>query len=147
MALDKHEADRLVSIHGRKFGLDHDGFAVGTPGERMPFETVTAASTLANSGLSVINSGSAIVTTLTAPPAPGVVKSVVNLSTFANTIVRSTADGACSFYCSTGTDQEGQTITFAASVRASIQLVAVSTDKWAPLASGSTVYWSVSTST
>lgn len=147
MALDKHGDEILTSLHGRRLGLDSKGHVVGTPGDRHALETVTAASTLAASGVSVIESTEAITVTLAAPPAVGVEKTIVNLSTFANVVVRSTADGACSFYCSTGTDQEGTTITFAASVRPAVTLIGVSTDKWAPMSADSTAYWSVSTST
>jgi len=147
MALDKHGDEILTSLHGRRFGLDSNGFEVGTPGARHALETVTAASTLAASGVSVIESTEAITVTLAAPPAVGVEKTIVNLSTFANVVVRSTAQGACSFYCSTGTDQEGTTITFAGSVRPAVTLIGVSATEWAPMNSGSTLYWSVSTST
>jgi len=147
MALDKWASKILTSLHGRKLGIDDKGFLVGTPGTRHPLETVTAASTLADSGVSVITSASAIDTTLTAPPYVGCEKIIVNGSTYANTVNRSTANGACSIYASTGTEQEGRKITFAASVRPSLHLVGITTDQWGVVNSGSTVYWSVSTST
>lgn len=146
MALSKWGDKILTSLHGRRLGLDDKGFLVGTPGTRHPVETITAASTLADSGVSVISSTEAIATTLTAPPYVGCEKVVINASTFANTVVRSTANGACSIYASTGTDQEGVTVTFAASVRPSLHLIGITTDQWGAVNSASTVYWSVSTS-
>ncbi len=146
MALSKWADKILTSIHGRRLGLDDKGFLVGTPGTRHPVETVTTASTLADSGVSVINSGSALDFTLAAPPYVGCEKVVINASTYANTVVRSTANGACSIYASTGTDQEGVKVTFAASVRPSLHLIGITTDQWAAVNSASTVYWSVSTS-
>ena len=146
MALDRLGAKILTSLHGRKLGLDNDGFAVGTPGTRHAYEDVTTASTLANSGLSILTSTAAIDVTLGPPPSVGVEKIIINNSTYANTITRSTADGACSFYFSTGTDQEGVKVTFAASVRPSLHLIAVSASAWGVVNSASTSYWSVSTS-
>lgn len=150
MALDKHEDERLVSLHGRKLGMDYHGYLVGPPAQRHALETVIADGALARSGLSVVDGSTgdaALTVTLAAPDAVGAEKTIISGSTHAHVIARSTEYGACSFYCSTGTEQEGQTITFAASVRCAVQLVAISTDKWAPVSPGSTAYWSVSTST
>jgi hypothetical protein len=147
MALDKHDDEIQTSLHGRKIGLDRGGHVVGAPGIRHSFETVTAASTIERSGVTVIESTEAITVTLAAPEYPGVEKRIVNLSTFANVIVRSTAEGACSFYGSTGTDQEGTTITFAGSVGPAVAMMGVDSSRWAFIESHSTASFAVSTST
>lgn len=142
-------ADKIrTSIRGRRLGLDDFGFVVGTPGQRHPYESLTSASTMANSGLTVL-SGSTATFTLQAPPAIGVEKTIVNgssVSTAQMTVVRSTAAGPCSFFFSTGTERDGVRTDLINS-GAAIDLVAVSTSRWGLKSSkGSSLYNTVSTS-
>ena len=69
----------LHSLYGRKLGLDKDGFLVGHPGARVGVETSTAASTLDNSGTSVLT-GTTALHTLGGAVAPGVRKTIINAS-------------------------------------------------------------------
>lgn len=131
------------SLYGRLLGLDRFGFVVGPPGRRDPVETVTTASTIANSGVTFIASTAATDHTLQEPTAAGIEKTIVNNSTFAVTVTRSTV---ASFYFSTGTDPAGVKITFALPGSA-ITLVSASTSRWLPKhGMPSTLYMSVSTS-
>lgn len=148
MTLETNSKDRKVSLHGKVLGIDYDGQLVGPPGNRQAYEVLTTSSVaMARSGLTVINSTEALDFTLAAPLSIGSEKTIVDASTYANTVNRSTEEGPCSFYFSTGTDQEGQKMTFGASLRCSVQLIAITTDQWAPMNPGSTLYVAVSTST
>ncbi len=150
MALERNQKDRKVSLHGRVVGFDYTDKLVGMRGVRHSYETLSTADAgpLERAGVSVLASTTGAATwTLAAPEGVGDEKTIVNGSTHANVVVRSTAEGPCSFYASTGTSPNATTLSFSASARGAIQLVAISTDTWAPLNSGSTVYWSASTST
>lgn len=139
----------LTSIHGRKLGIDHDGFILGHSGDRMPIENSTAASTLANYGVSVLSGTTSTGWTLNAPPAVGATKTIINNSsdsTATLSIVRSSSGSGVTFLGSTG----------AGGVRinllnngAAVDLIAISTAIWAMKGTatfGSTPYVSVSTS-
>lgn len=149
MAIDKHTDSILTSIHGKRLGLDDQGSVAGVSGVRMPHESATDGSTMSRHGMSVHTSSAAATVTLPAPLKVGVEKTFINASTGASvalTVVRSTAEGACSFYFSTGTEVAGTTLTL--SLRgAAASLVSISTDKWALLGTRSTAYVAVSTST
>lgn len=136
----------LHSLYGKKFALDKDGFAVGTPGVREPVESSTAASTLANSGISIL-SGSTATFTLPGAAAPGVRKTIINgssLSTATMTITRSSS--ALSIVGSTGGDFLGATVNLLHAGSA-LNLVAVSTLQWILAgARPSTLFQSMSTS-
>jgi len=130
----------LTTIHGRKFGVDHNGFAIGHPGERLPYEESTAASTLANYGVSLLT-GSSADHTLNAPPAIGVTKTIVNGSSVAAAvmgIVRASSVGV-GFGASTAADSlaagVGARINLINS-GASVQLLAISSAVWMPVGSG-----------
>ena len=145
MAFETNSKDRKTSLHGKRFGLDYENQLVGQHGVRHSHDTITAASTLAGYGLAIVTGGPYAVT-LQAPLSVGTEMTIVNNSTEQNTVVRSTAAGACIFYGSTGTDQEGQTITFQGP-RSAIQLVGISSDTWMPITSASTATYALSTST
>lgn len=133
----------LTSLHGRRFGLDSFGFTAGQPGTRHPYETVTTASTLENSGVSIIASTAATNHTLAEPTAVGIEKTIINNSTFACTVTRSTV---AAFGWSTGTDPAGVKITLPLKGSA-ITMIAMSTSLWMPKSTpGSTLWISVSTS-
>lgn len=147
MALDRNAKDRKTSLHGQRFGLDYENQLVGQNGVRHSHETITAPGALTNHGLSILNSSTAIATTLTAPPSLGTEKTVINYSTGTHTVVRSTADGACILYGSTGTSPLGQTITMTGA-GAAVSLIAVSSDTWVVSAnSAPTGLVAISTST
>ena len=156
MPIDKYEGQIQHSLYGRKLGLDNAGFAVGVPGVRIPTEFSTAGSTMTNYGLSVL-SGSTDAWTLQAPLVAGVEKIVVNASTLSTatmSIVRSTANGACSFIGSTeaggGAAGNGRRINLIA-YGGAVRLVSVSSAVWAPVGNvgnvvSSGITYSVSTS-
>lgn len=146
MALDKHDDEILTSLHGRKAGIDRGGYLVGSEGMRQPIETLTANSTMADHGVTVISSTAAGSFTLARPPYIGVTKTVINATTFAHTVTRSTANGACSLYFSTGSEQEGVKATLSV-VGAAMNLIGITTAQWALMATpGSTAYLNVATS-
>lgn len=133
----------LHSFYGRKLGVDHAGFVVGPPGSRHPYESLSTGA-LANSGVSFLESTAAANYTLADPDRVGIEKTIVNNSTFANTVTRAGA----SFFGSTGTSPLGVKITFTLP-GAAVTLIAASTSRWVPKGQaylGSTAYCSVSTS-
>lgn len=130
MAIDQHGDEVLHSIYGRKFGIDKNGYAVGLPGVRVPFENSTAASTLTAYGVSALG-GTTATFTLTGPPAVGVVKYIVHASTDSTAVmnvVRSSSDSGVVFYGSTGAG--GVNIAFN-SRGSAVTLVGLSTTVWA----------------
>jgi hypothetical protein len=135
MAVDKFESQIQHSLYGRRFGFDGNGFAVGTPGVRIPVESLSAASTMAGTGLTVLT-GSTATFTLAAPAAVGIEKIILNASTLSTavmTVIRSTASGACAFLGSTANgDATGTTLTLQAN-GASVRLVGITTGVWAPI--------------
>lgn len=150
MAIDKHDDEILTSLHGRKLGIDRQGYLVGVPGVRDGYEASTAASTLTAYGMSVL-SGSTDTWTLGAPPAIGVEKQIINnssLSTATLSIVRSSSGSGVTFAGSTANGGGGVRINLLNN-GAGITLIGISTVAWAIKATatlGSTPYVSVSTS-
>ena len=138
----------LTSVHGRKLGIDHQGFTVGHIGQRLPYENSTAASTLANYGTSFL-SGSTATFTLNAPPAIGAEKSILNCSsvtTATMTVIRSSSASGVTILGSTGVG--GVRINLL-NAGAGVTLVAQSSLVWALKATatlGTTPYVSISTS-
>lgn len=143
----------LHSIYGKIFGTQKQGFAVAK-GWIEPYESLTAAATMADSGTSVL-SGTTAVWTLAAPPARGVTKEVINassISTATLSVVASTANGACSFLpCTSGTTAGGDSLDVKRlnllNVGAAIRLRAISTGQWAVTSIPcSSLYFTISTS-
>lgn len=142
----------LTSIHGRKFGVDHNGFTIGHNGYRLPYEQSTAASTLANYGTSIL-SGAAATHTLNAPPSIGARKEIINassVSTATMNIIRSSSGSGVTFSGSTALG--GVNISLIGR-GAAVDLVAISSLEWAIKATASfsttavnTIYTVVSTS-
>ena len=143
----------LHSIYGRKLGVDRHGHVGGPLGYKEPYESVSAASTLADTGTSVLT-GSTLVFTLAAPPAVGVQKELINassVSTATMSVVRSTANGACSFLpCTSGTTAAGDSTDVKRlnllNVGAAVRLRAISTAQWAVMTFPSSLYFTISTS-
>jgi len=125
MALEKWGGAILHSLYGRKFGVDDAGFPVGGPGTRHPYEAITSASTLANSGISVLTCTAASSHTLTDPDRIGLEKTIVNNSTYAQTITRVAAE----IYGSTGTSPLGVKMSLLLP-GSCVTLVSVSTSRW-----------------
>lgn len=146
MAVDKFGGDVLTSIKGRRLGLDGDDFLVGASGVRMPTETVTAASTLADYGLSVLT-GSTLSHTLGPPPAVGVVKTIVNASSVSTATMTITRNAAThSFLGSTGGDPDGAAFALL-NAGSAVTLVGISSDQWAmSVSKASSLYMTISTS-
>lgn len=151
MAIDKHQSEMITSIHGRRFGLDSDGHAVGVSGVRAPVETSTAASTLTAYGVSILT-GSTASHTLPAPAADGVMKTIINASTVSTatmSITRASSDFA--ILGSTGGDPEGAKFNLLNSGSA-VTFVgyyhsAEAKYYWAPTVSkASSLYYTISTS-
>lgn len=151
MAADEYEDEISKSLYGRRLGLDHGGYLVGTPGIRVPYEASTAGSTIANYGISVL-SGSTATWTIQAPLVAGVQKMVVNASTLSTatlSLVRSTANGACSFLGTTiaGGLEGGAVRINLLNSGSAVHLVSVSSAVWAPVANiMSSLYYTNSTS-
>jgi hypothetical protein len=151
MPIDKYESQIQHSLYGRKLGLDKEGFAVAVPGVRVPSEFSTAGSTLTNYGISVL-SGSTDAWTLPAPQAIGIRKTIVNASTLSTatlSVVRSTANGACSFLHTTATGgiANGGTRINLLNVGSAVEMVSISTAVWAVTANVlSSLYYTASTS-
>lgn len=147
MAVDKYAGDMKTSLHGRRHGLDDNDFVVGSAGSRMPSETVTSASTLANYGLSILTGSTISGHTLNGPPAIGVTKTIVNassVSTATMTITRGTS--GISFLGSTGGDEDGAAIALL-NAGSAVTLVGLSTTQWAMTVSkASSLYMTISTS-
>jgi hypothetical protein len=139
----------LTSIHGRKLGLDGDNYLVGHSGDRMPLENSTAASTLANYGISVLSGTTSTGWTLNAPPSVGARKVIINNSsdsTATLSIVRSSSASGVTFLGSTAAG--GVRINLLNNGSA-VDLVAISSAIWAIQGTatfGSTPYVTVSTS-
>jgi len=151
MALDKHDSEILTSLHGRRLGLDNGGYVVGTPGTRLPIESSTATSTLADSGVSYL-SGSTASHTLPSPASAGVVKVIVNassVSTATMTITRDSSDHG--IWGSTGGDPIGAALSLinagSAVTLVSIPSTVAAGNIWALATSPPSTLWqSISTS-
>jgi hypothetical protein len=153
MATNRWGSEIQTSLRGREIGLDSDRFLCGIPGYREPLETLTAASTMDSIGTSVLT-GSTASFTLLAPEKVGQQKEIINassISTAAMAIVRSTANGACNFLPVTSGTTEGATEGNVKrlnliNVGARVVLRAISTAQWAPISFGSSLYFTLSTS-
>lgn len=153
MAANRYGAEIQTSVRGRELGFDNDRFLCGPLGYREPFESLSAASTMETFGTSVLT-GTTATYTLLAPEKLGQQKEIINgssISTAAFAIVRSTANGACNFLPATSGTTEGATegnvkrINLI-NVGARVVLRAVSTAQWAPISFGSSLYFTMSTS-
>lgn len=153
MPANRWGSDILTSLRGRLFGIDAFGFMVGAAGYREPNESLSAASTMEGLGTTVLT-GSTATFTIQAPVRAGVLKEIINassVSTAAMAVVRSTAAGACSFLpASSGTtdsatDANVKRINLVRS-GSFVQLRAVSTSQWAPIAFASSEFFTMSTS-
>jgi hypothetical protein len=143
----------LHSLYGRVFGVNRQGYAI-SKGWIEPYESSTAASTLADTGTSLL-SGSTADFTLAAPPFRGVTKEIINASSVSTAtmgVVRSTANGACSFLpCTSGTTAGGDSTDVKRlnllQVGSAVRLRAISTSQWAVVSiPASSLYFTISTS-
>lgn len=154
MALNRLGADILHSLVGAQFGLDRHGRLVGHNGVRAPYEDATVGSTIDTNGTSVVT-GSTGTVTLAAPLFRGIDKEVIwasTVSTAALALVRSTADGACSFLANTsGTTAAGGNTDVKRinliNVGGVLKLRSISSEQWAISARpASSLYYTISTS-
>lgn len=153
MAANRHQSDIQTSIRGRELGFDNDRFLCGPLGYREPFETLAAASTMETFGTTTLT-GTTATYTLLAPEKLGQLKEIINassISTAAMAIVRSTANGACSFLPQTSGTTEGASEGNVKRINllrcgASVLLRAISSAQWAPVARGTSDYFTMSTS-
>lgn len=153
MAANRYGSEIQTSIRGRELGFDNDRFLVGPLGLREPLESLSAASTMETFGTTVLT-GSTATFTLLAPEKIGQQKEIINassVSTAAMAIVRSTANGACNFLPVTSGTTEGATEGNVKrlnliNVGARVVLRAISTAQWAPISFGSSLYFTLSTS-
>lgn len=122
-----------VSLHGRRLGLDVDGFVVAAPALRVNVTSPgTAASTLAAHGVTRLMSTVAVTHEL-ARPYPGVEKTLISsvTSTLAQIVT-----------CASGTTLDGSatTLTFASTVlNKCVKLVGLSTIQWGIVANTGSV--------
>jgi hypothetical protein len=151
MPINKYGDQIQTSLRGRELGLDATRRLVGIPGVRVPTEFSTAQAALDPAGGLAVLSGSTDVWTLTAPLVAGVNKYIVNASTVSTatlSVVRSTANGPCSFLPTSGVGLAagGVRINLLNSGSA-IELISVSSAVWAPVGNiNSTLYYTNSTS-
>ena len=139
--------DIATSLHGRKLGVDHDGYVIGQVGYRDPVELSTGTEALRTHGLSIL-SGTTAVWTLGAPPAIGARKTIVNgssLSTATLSIVRSSSGSGVTFGGSTANGGGGVRINLLNN-GSGVTLVGVSSAAWLPLNMQSSLFMTVSTS-
>jgi hypothetical protein len=152
MPLTLYSTEIQTSVRGRELGLDNQRRLVGPPDYRTPTELSTAGSTLDERGGLAVLSGSTDVWTLRAPLVPGVNKYVVNASTLSTatmSLVRSTANGACSFLGTTiaGGIAGGTVRLNLLNSGSAIHLISVSSAVWAPVSNMLTsLYYTNSTS-
>jgi hypothetical protein len=152
MPINKYADQIQTSLRGRELGLDATRRIAGIPGVRVPTEFSTAGSTLDHAGGLSVMSGTTAAWTLQAPLVAGVNKYLVNASTVSTatlSVVRSTANGDCSFLGSTdalGVNASGRRINLIA-VGAGVELISISSAVWAPISNiGSSASYTVSTS-
>lgn len=149
-AIDRHEDEIQTSLHGKRFGIDHSGYLVGSRGLREAYQNSTAASTLSAFGVSVLT-GTTATHTMPAPPANGVVKTIVNassVSTATMSVIRGSS--AFSFLGSTGGDSKAARVNLL-NAGSAMSFVAITrpdgTLQWAPTVSKpSSLWYTVSTS-
>jgi len=152
MALNRWISSIRTSLRGERLGLDDGEFLVAPKGYREPFESLSAAATMENCGVTVLT-GSTATFTLQAPGRAGITKEIINassVSTAQMAIVRSTANGGCTFLSlSSAFGSSGdQTIVRVnlTNVGAFVKLRAISTSQWAAVGIGSSANYAVSTS-
>lgn len=142
-----NKKDIVVSLHGRKAGIDFDDQLTGLNGVRAPVELSTGTEALRTHGVSVL-SGTTAVWTLGAPPAIGAMKTIINgssLSTATLSVVRSSSSSGVTFGGSTANGGGGVRINLLNNGSA-VTLVGVSTVAWMPLGMQSSLFQTVSTS-
>jgi hypothetical protein len=154
MAANRWGDDIQTSLRGRELGFDNDRFLCGPRGWREPFESATGASTLESFGTSVL-SGTTAAFTLPAPEKIGQQKEIVNassISTATMSVVRSTANGACSIaslstlYGALAADAEPAKRLNLFYTGTAITLRAISASQWAVVSRPSTTFMTMSTS-
>lgn len=152
MPIDRYQDEIQTSIRGNDLGFDNQRRLVGPRDSRVPTEFSTAGSTLDETGGLAVLSGSTDVWTLRAPLVAGVNKYVVNASTLSTatmSLVRSTANGACSFLGTTiaGGLAGGTVRLNLLNSGSAIHLISVSSAVWAPVSNMlTTLYYTNSTS-
>jgi hypothetical protein len=152
MAANRWQAEIQTSVRGRELGFDQDRFLTGPLGWREPLETVSAASTLETFGTSVLT-GTTATFTLLAPERVGQQKEIINassISTAAMAVVRSTANGSCTFLSLSSNygSSADQTILRLnlINVGSGVALRAISTAQWAVVSRPTTAMLTISTS-
>lgn len=154
MAGNRYQGEIQTSVRGRELGLDNDRFLCGPLGYREPTETLTSASTMESWGTTFLT-GSTAVFTLLSPEKQGQQKEIVSLSSVSTatmSVVRSTANGACSIaslstqYGALAADAEPAKRLNMLFTGTAITLRAVSTSQWAVVARPSTTFLTMSTS-
>jgi hypothetical protein len=153
MVANRFQDQIQTSVRGRELGLDNDRFLVGPLGWREPLETLTAGTTMETFGTSVLT-GTTATFTLLAPEKVGQQKEIINASTISTAsmaIVRSTANGACSFLPHTsGTTQAGdggQVRVNLLNVGSRVVFRAISSAQWAAISfPQSSLYYTATTS-
>jgi hypothetical protein len=154
MAANKFGSDTVRTLVGRRLGLDGKDYIAGVSGYREPFESLSAASTLETFGTSFLT-GSTAAFTLLAPEKVGQQKEIINgssISTATMSVVRSTANGACSIaslstiYGALAADAEPAKRLNLLFTGTAITLRAVSTAQWAVISRPSTTFMTMSTS-
>ncbi len=142
-----NKKDIVVSLHGRKAGIDFDDQLTGLNGVRAPVELSTGTEALRTHGVSVL-SGTTAVWTLGAPPAIGAMKTIINgssLSTATLSVVRSSSSSGVTFGGSTANGGGGVRINLLNN-GSGVTLVGVSSVAWMPLTMQSSLFQTVSTS-
>ncbi len=142
-----NKKDIVVSLHGRKAGIDFDDQLTGLNGVRAPVELSTGTEALRTHGVSVL-SGTTAVWTLGAPPAIGAMKTIINgssLSTATLSVVRSSSSSGVTFGGSTANGGGGVRINLLNN-GSGVTLVGVSSAAWMPLCMASSLFMTVSTS-
>lgn len=140
-SLEKNRSFIRTSIHGRRFGLDQDEFAVGTKGTRMVVTNATSDTT----GTNIPNHGIATVVTTTndgwtlADPIPGVPVRLVTSSTSTGTHTITCA--AATINSTNGI--EGASVVLSAA-GAYVELTGVTTAIWAVTSRASSAVVSIS---
>ncbi len=154
MPANRWGSEILKSFFGRRHGMDHFDFLAGPAGLREPQESIAVASTLDTFGTSVLT-GSTAIHTIQAPLKPGQLKEIVNassVSTATMSLVRSTANGACSFasqstqYGALAADAEPAKRLNLLFTGTALTLRAISTAQWAVVNRPSTTFLTMSTS-
>lgn len=126
-SLEAHRSDNLTSIHGRRLGLDKDGFLGGCK----PVKNTVTNATSDTTGTALLNHGLHTVATTTndtwslTDPVPGCEVSITTITTSTGSHIVTPA--AATIYSTNGV--AGDTITFNA-MGESITLAGLSTSEW-----------------